>query len=477
MPRRSPRHAFTWNAVAQAATALSQLAVTLALVRVLDAEAFGRVAMVYLVAGLLAVLDEGSLATRLMSTREDAPDRLSAVLYLESLLGLALALLAALAAPVLGYAFEQPDLPRFLLPLAPLFAVSGPKRFYQTLFQRELAFGEIARVRVLAAVLFVGVTVGCAVGGLGVWSLVTGLVVRVATESVGICAYGLREFVPRRPSFEALRSGYGRPGLAKVGERFLSYLVERVDLLIIGKALGPGALGVYDVFRRFSLGLYQQVVPLFTRVAMPRFALLTDDPPVLAKAYTRELRTVCTLLFPAYLLQACYAEPIVRLVFGGEWVAYAAVFSWISLLLLVRTVSIPVDALLMARGFVKREFVYSACLVSLLAATLLYVVHDGLLAAVVAITWLHLALTVPTYWWVVRPASSVRTAALLRAIGWPLALSVLTIGGSYLALRLALRQNPGTVLASAGTGVAVYAAVVAWRASSSHIRAEAYAKR
>ena len=219
--------------------------------------------------------------------------------------------------------------------------------------------------------------------------------------------------------------------MAKVGERLLSYGVDRVDLLIIGQALGPTALGGYDVFKRLSIGVYQQVIPAFSRVALPHLARVRAEPLVLAKAYARQLRYICLLLFPAYLFQAAFAAELVEVVFGREWVSYAPVFTWISLLLLVRGVNGPVDALLMARGWVKRELAYSVAGIGLVAGALLYAVGDGLEAAVVSVTVMNLAMCVPVYLWIIRPAGYVGRWQYARAVGVPLALATLATAIGY----------------------------------------------
>ena len=436
-----------WNAVAQVAVAIAQLVVTIALVRLLAPADFGRIALVYFVSGLVGLLDEGGLSTLIIARDERDGQKLSLLFYQELLVGAVFAAGTAVLAPLLARLFDQPDLTVYLLVLAPVFVVTGPRRFYQSLFQRAFAFKSMGIVRIIASALFVLVTLVLAKADYGVWSLVYGLVVRLSTESLGYLFVGLREFVPEAPSVRQWRTGYGRLGIAKLGERLMAYLIERIDILIIGKALGPGALGVYDVFKRFSLGLFQQVVPLVGRIALPHLARLQAEPRVLAKAYAKQLSYVCYALFPAYAFLAFFSHSIVAWVFGEQWIAYSAVFAWISLLLLVRSIGIPIDALLMARGFVKQEFLYSAGVVTVLAATLITFVGDGLQATVVAVTWLYVMLTVPTYVWVVRPASYVRAGTYLKVISYPLLLAACTgLLGKGIAMSLERVTDGATVL-------------------------------
>ena len=291
------RSSTRWNAIAQAVVAVGQLLITLLLVRLLEPADFGRVAMVYLVAGLVAILDEGGLSTKLIAADERDHGRLNAVFWQEIAVGVGFAVaIVALARPI-ELAFVQPDLRGFLYALAPMFVVTAPRRYAQTVLYRDFRFRGMSIARIVAAVSFVALTVALAVVGYGVWALVIGLVTRMTLESVGFVVAAWGRLAVAWPTAKVLRSGYGRSGLAKVGERLLYYGIDRVDLLIIGQVLGPTALGVYDVFKRLSIGFYQQVVPAFSRVALPHLSRLRERPLVLAQAYARQLRYICLLLF------------------------------------------------------------------------------------------------------------------------------------------------------------------------------------
>ena len=415
---------------------------TVLLVRTLTPDEFGRVALVYLVAGVTTLLDEGSLATLFVAADERDRSRLSSVLWQECLLGALLSVSVAALAYPLAAVFAQPDLPGYLLALAPLFLVTAPRRFSQALLLRDLGFRALGVVRIVSAAGFLAVVLVLAKAGLGVWSLVAALITRAFVESVGYTWAARRAFDLRAPSRRTWRTGHGRAGVTKVGERFLAYAVERVDVVVVGQALGPASLGVYDAFKRLSIGLYQQVIPAVSRLALPHLARLRAEPLALAEAYARQLRYICLVLFPAHLFQAAFAPEITVLVFGEAWVGSAGVFAAVSLLLLVRSTSGPVDALLMARGWVRRELIYTVALAGAVVGALLYAIGEGLYAAVAAVAWANLALVVPVYLWVVRPAGYVGRGAYLRAIGEPLALSAAAVALAYASTR-PLGGDPG----------------------------------
>lgn len=410
-------------------------------------------AVVYLVAGLVAILDEGGLSTKLVAADERDPARLSVVFWQELIVGVAFGTIVVTLAHPFEVLFAQTDLRAFLYALAPMFAITAPRRYAQTILFRDYRFRGMGIARIIGAVVFVGTTVALASSGYGVWSLVWGLVTRMTIESVGFVVAAWDRLAVRAPPLGSLRSGYGRSGVAKVGERILAYGIDRVDLLVIGQVLGPTALGVYDVFKRLSIGFYQQVVPAFSRVAMPHLARLRDRPMVLAQAYARQLRYICLLLFPAYVFQAVFATDLIAVIFGLEWVRYAPVFTWISLMLLVRSVNGPIDALLMARGWIRRELAYSVAAMGAVAGALLYAAGEGLEAAIVAVTTINLAMCVPVYLWIVRPAGYVGRRQYVAAVGPPFCLAATAVGMSYATVQL-IGGRPATRLVC-GVAIAI----------------------
>ena len=142
------------------------------------------------------------------------------------------------------------------------------------------------------------------------------------------------------------------------------------------------------------------------------------------------------------------------MVFGPEWVSYSGVFSWISLLLLVRSTNGPIDALLMARGWVKRELAYAVAAMGAVVGALLYAVGEGLEAAVVSVTVINLAMSVPVYLWLVRPAGYVGRRQYLLAVGGPLGLAIAATSFAY-GLAYGLGERPGPRLAIGIAGLTV----------------------
>ena len=359
---------------------MGQFVVTIALIRLLAPAEFGRVALVYVVAGLVAVLDDGGFTTALIARDERDQDTLSTIFYQEVLLGSGLSALVAAGAPLLAAAFGQPELRGYVLALAPAFALTGPRRFYQTIFQRDFAFEAMAWSRVTAAVLFVAVTVGMALKGYGVWALVAGLIVRVGVESVLFAVVGWGRFRPGRPTLRRWRTGYGSPGLMKVAERFVSYLGERVDVVVIGLALGTADLGIYDACKRLLLGVYQQVVPWMMRLAVVEFAreAATPSSKGLWRVYEAQLSRLTATLLPAYGFAAVIGFTLLPALGGEEWTGYGGVFAYLALGLALRAYTAPTDALFVGLGRMDKSLLLTSISIVLVTTVLLYSLPLGL---------------------------------------------------------------------------------------------------
>ena len=178
-----------------------------------------------------------------------------------------------------------------------------PARRVSTTVSKSLLVRQL-RFRLLVAlelgsyiVAYAGVGIFLAWSGYGVWALVMASLTQV---SLGVVAMYLATRHPLRPSLdlragrELLSFGFGH-SLAQVG----MVISEQGDNLVVGRWLGPTALGVYG--RAYNL----MVMPasafgrVVSRVLFPVMAKVQDEPERLLGAYERALAIVALISLPS----------------------------------------------------------------------------------------------------------------------------------------------------------------------------------
>jgi len=335
-----------------------QLVSTVVLARLLAPADFGLIAMVMAIVGLADLLREFGLSGAIVRLRE-IDDRLWAAIHRFSLLvGLVAAGLAAASAPLVAMLYAEPRLVALTLALAPIVLVNAVAMPLQAALQRELRFGAIAIVEVVAAAAGVAGAIVAALLGAGYWSLVLlpGLAAVVRLELL---------LVVRRPPlrhprpWRDLRPVVGTGG-SILGVEVLNYAARNLDNVLIGRVLGATVLGVYSrAYALLMLPISQLNGPL-ARVGLPVLSRLRDD----ADAYRRYVRTAMLVIgyaaIPTFAIAAAVATPLVVVLLGDDWAAAGPIFALLAIAGVAQALGNVSGWLYVSLGRAHRQLAYFA---------------------------------------------------------------------------------------------------------------------
>lgn len=290
----------------------------LLLARLLDKRDFGVYGICTFFLGVGSLIGDGGLAVALL--RKDYPltrDALRAAAAFA--LGVAVMLTAGLFtfAPWLGTQYHLTATEALVLRvMAPLYLVSAVRMIPYVRLERNLEFSKIARVELYASLVRHVLAIVAAVLGGGVWALVVSNV----AGSMLQCALAYRAS-PGWPgigwSWKVLRPmlGFG----AKVEALgILAYIKDNVSRAMLGKALGPAAVGLFD----FGLNYIQLpvlAVNSLARVQLPVYAQLDRRDPTLYAALRGALRAASIVGIPALIALAVAAPWAVPTFYSPQW--------------------------------------------------------------------------------------------------------------------------------------------------------------
>lgn len=235
------------------------------------------------------------------------------------------------------------------------------------------------------------------------------------------------------------------------------------DVMIIGRLLGPAALGLYTVTLNFAALPLSKVAPIVNSVALPAFALVQDRRAEAAASLLKALRLMALLTAPVFLGIAATAPEIVDLVFGPAWAEAKPLLPLLCAALTFRAMLILVPNYLLGMGDAKAAFWCTATGAAVLPA-----------AVLVGCTW---GITGACAAWVVAYPVIFGLAALIAHrrgdVAWfgIVAAALRPLGAAaamVAAVRLARLLMPETLpslarlAAMAGIGAVVYASVIAF---------------
>jgi PST family polysaccharide transporter len=327
-------------------TFLINLALNLAVARVLGPDAFGPYAIAYALNELLVVLGAVSLNLALLRSREES----------QSLYDTATAASAALAvvsmAASLGLAAFAAR--RHSADVAWFVAVLGVGRIASLLvvvpaakLERSLRYGALAAIGLVSSTVPNLCALGFAAFGLGAWSLVLrDLLLAVIGLGLSAVLSGYRfRFRVERAATRQLTE-LSMPLLAAQG---LDLLLERVDRLALATAFAPRVVGLYHQARFVSMAGIQAARPVF-QLSFNLYTRTQGDLGRIARAH--QLVNYCLARGAAALAAVwlVFPEEAIRLLLGETWLPASPILRALAIYATLLPLSMNAKGLLLARG-------------------------------------------------------------------------------------------------------------------------------
>ena len=320
------RTGLKWGAADQVFQQVLRISLTVVLTRLTPPSEFGLIAMGFLVTTAASWISDLGFGSALVQRRTIGQRHIGTALTSTAVIGLVLAAATCLAAPSLADYFAEDRLALVLIVLSVNFPIKGLAGIPRDLLRRELRFKEFALAAGVSVVVSATTALVLAVNGAGVWALVAYSVV----ESV-VALFAFAWFAQRRLGHR-LRLAFGREefsdlagfGASVAANRLVFYLQSNVDNLIVAKALGAVALGLYGLAYRIMLYPIQKVADVIVSVAMPAFSTLQDDRDAMRAGYLRGQQFICLVCFPASVGIAVSAPLLIPVLVGDQWLAAVA---------------------------------------------------------------------------------------------------------------------------------------------------------
>ena len=423
-----------WVLVATAAARILTFAALAALARLLAPADFGLLAfaLVY-ITYVETVGDLGTgMALIYWPARREEAAQVAFVLNLA--MGLFWLALTLLAAPGVAGFFGNAAGADVLRALAWTFPLKALGNTHDALCQKDLRFKARLAPELAQAATKAVVSVAAAVGGFGVWSLVWG-------QLAGTAAWTALQWrvVPWRPR-AAWPGGLIAPMLAYgrgiVAVNMLAAVVHHADLIVVGRALGATALGLYHVAYKVPETAVIIVVWAVSRVLFPALSRARAEGRPPADTYLSALRYSALFTVPASVAVALLAEPLVLVLFGAPWAAAAPIMSVLAISAGLRSLGSHAGDVLKAAG------------------------RPGLLAALGAVRALVL---VPALVLAARWGATAVAVAMAAVTGAMLAVAVVVAGR---VAGIPLRAVAAAVRGSLIAGTLVGAALLAWTSAT-----------
>jgi O-antigen/teichoic acid export membrane protein len=311
------RSGLAWKAGSQLTLQLSRVVVALVLARLLAPHDWGVAAMVLAVSGSVVVFTDSALGTALIQRRQLYPGDRSTVFWLTVGIGALLAVGGIGIAGPLSHFFGEPAVRPLFIALAVGFFISALGATQMSLLMRDMQFNRLELRQIAATVTGAVSGIAIAVAGFGPWAIVGQQLAEVTASTTLLWLLS-----PWRPSLTFRSTSLRRLGgfAGRVfGQNFLYQAGRNLGNVLIGRLLGPTAVGAYGLATNIILLPFARIAGPLQQVFFPAFSRMNDDHERLADVWIRAARLIGLFSIPSLVGLAIVAPDFVDVVLGRKW--------------------------------------------------------------------------------------------------------------------------------------------------------------
>jgi O-antigen/teichoic acid export membrane protein len=439
------------------------MVVALTVARLLAPEEWGLAAMVMVFSGFVIVFTDNALGTALIQRRTVSESDRSTVFWISSGIGLLLMVCGVAISGLLADFYGEPAVGPLFAVLSLSFFVNSLATTHSALLVRAMRFRQLELRQIAATVSGATTGIALAVGGFGAWAIVGQQLAEAVTSTVLLWWWARWH-----PSFTfSLDSARNLGGFAGnvFGENIVAQSSRSVTSLVMGRVLGPVAVGTYTLGANVILVPFARIAAPMQQVFFPAFTRIRDDRERMADLWIRASRVVGLISIPALVGLACVAPDFVAVALGPKWTGVTTVIqllAWVGIVASLQTLSAEV---LLALGRAGTLFLLT--LLSFGVGTVAFVVglHWGVNGAAAALLLVTLVIE-PLRTYATTNALGIHFLRFIRAFGG-IAQSALVMALSVIVAREILLRTAVpvgarlTMLVTIGT--IVYIGLSLWR--------------
>lgn len=416
-----------WSTIGTFCRAIFQLLQISILTRFLPKEAFGLVAMALFVINFTNIFVDMGFTSAILNRQNASNKEYNSVFWFNMFLSIILFLLLLILSPFISLFYDQHELTKILpiLGFNLIFLAFG--RVHRTILQKEFRFKQISIVDIISGIIGTVLAVILAIFGYGVYSLIYSTLIASLISSCMLILFNNSVHpINFYFNFKELKP-YFNVGSYAMGSQIVSFFSTDIDILIIGKILGPTQLGLYSLSKQFILKLYSIINPIVTNVLSPLLSSIQNDKTKIKKYYLKILKILSAINIPIYLLIAVLSSEILTIFYGYGYSEARIILSFLSLVYCINSINNPLGSLQIATG--RTDIGLKWAIVSLII-TPIVIYFSALIdinMVVISRAILSLVMIIPIWFIQLRPMINISLKEYLIVFYKPLMLFLIVI--------------------------------------------------
>jgi len=378
-----------WNYVTFALSKGVTFIATLILARLLTPNEFGLMALGLIVIGFLDTFRGMGVENVIIYKQENIEHNSNVAFTLGLIINSTISITTFLIAPFVATFFEDPRMTDILRALSVVFVIWGIGNIHAARLKKEMRFRQTLLPELGKSTAKAIVSIGMALLGYGVWSLVWGqIAANVAASSLYWLSYRWRPHLDLDLDTSRELLGYSSQIVLIA---FMGMISSNIDYMIVGKRLGSENLGYYTMAFRVPELLILSTCYIVSNALFPAYSKVQNDQKTLQKGFLLSLSYVALFTVPVGVGIMIVTPELIKVVFGDRWIPSIPVMQAISLYAVIYSLSFIVGEICNATGrpdiMIKLGLINSAVAIPLLWMAAGYGIHMVALAQIVAISF------------------------------------------------------------------------------------------
>ncbi len=325
-------NALGWSASAKFLGQIVTWAVTIYVIRLLEPEDYGLMAMAVLVSEFLGEVN--SMGAAIIQNKKIDKKFTQTMFALILLVNYFFSICVYSVAPVVAWFFGEERLIDLIRVLSIYFLIFPFVQYPSSMLERDLNLKKTAIVYFIAQLSGSAITLLFAMNGFGVWSLIYGTLSIVIVRAIGL------NLVTNYLCLPIIHKNYYKNALAFSGfvtiERIMRYIYSRSDSFIIGKLMGKELLGIYSVANHLAGLIMHKTGELIYVITLPAFSRIQSDVARVKEYMHTSSRIMSFIIFPLFFGLSSIATELVQVLLGDKWASAAIILTLLCLVMPLR---------------------------------------------------------------------------------------------------------------------------------------------
>lgn len=413
---------------AQGTNVLVRIGTLMLFARFLSPTEFGLVGMVMAVTGVLGPLKDFGLSAATVQRASISEAQMSALFWLNVLLGALLWLFCIALAPVLVWFYNEDRLFWITVVVTSGFFFAAVSVQHNALLQRQMRFVTLAVIEIFSLLFSAAIGLAMAALGFGYWALVGWSVTLPVAACLGTLIAG--GWLPQLPSRDTsvrplLRFG----GLATLN-LFVHQFTFNLDKVLVGRYWGAEILGFYGRANQLTGMATNNLLEPIGAVTFAALSRTQGDSIFLEGFFLKGYKLVVTVALPITVACVLFSEDIVFVLLGPNWAEVAPVLRLAGPLITIFALMHPTGWFLYALGRVGRALKVGLAILPVLTIGLVVGLPYGA-SGVAAGSTIAMALWVfPHLVWCTRD-TTLSVWSMLRVVKIPAIAAMVAAAAAY----------------------------------------------